>query len=594
MAVLQALAGRRGEVVTRTELLSAIWPGGTTYDEALTQCVYQLRQQLISAGGNDCRNLITTVPKRGYLLKAEVSSIDPEPEVIEATGGTPPPRRVLSIWLFAAVLTLAAAGWAAFQLGSDTNTSSDVPQTRIIAVLPFLPLVEDERDPALEFGMADTLITRLSEIGQLTVRPISSVRWLDKLDRDALEAGRQLGVDAVVDGSIQRAGEDIRVTVRLLRVADGTTLWTDTFNERFSGIFAVQDAISEHVITALALQLGQHDRKVLAQVGAPAGTANTEAYRLYLQGRFHLARLTPADLQASVGYFRDAVALDPNYAQAWLGLSDVQLRITIAGQVPPLDYYPQAKLAAQKALELDPSLAEGYAMLGRVAFWFEWDWAAAEAYFIRAIELNPNDFEGHMGYAHLLSNIGRHEQALVVIRRARELSPMSPVAAALEGGFLSLAGQPELALQILEQAREQHGGFWLVRNTLAAAYARAGRNTDALAEVRLARETSGGSTWAAANEVGILIRLDQRAEAAALLAEMVLESTQRYVPPYDLAVGFRAIGDLDAALAALEQAYEVRDPKLTFLGVGGWEEYFMDRPEYIDLMQRMDLARFFK
>jgi serine/threonine-protein kinase len=590
MAVLQALASRPGEVVTRTELLSAIWPGGTTYDEALTQCVYQLRQQLISAGGNNCRNLITTVPKRGYLLEAEVSSINPEPKVVEVTAGTPHPRRGLSIWLVAAVLTLVAAGWAAFQLGSDTDAGSNPPQAQIIAVLPFLPLVEDERDPALEFGMAETLITRLSEIGQLTVRPISSVRWFDKLDRDALAAGRQLGVDAVVDGNIQRAGEEIRVTVRLLRVADGAALWTDAFNERFSGIFAVQDAISEHIITALALQLGQQERKVLAR----AGTASAEAYRLYLQGQYHLARLTPKDLQASLGYFREAVALDPGYAQAWLGLSDVQFRSTIAGQVPPPEYYPLAKRAAQKALELDPSLAQGYAMLGRIAFWFEWDWAASEAHFIRAIELNPNDAESHLGYAHLLSNIGRHEQALTEIRRARELSPMYPVAAALEGGFLSLAGQLELALQILEQAREQHGGFWLVRNTLAAAYARAGRNTEALAEVRLAREASGGSTWAAANEVGILVRLDQRAEAEALLAEMVLESTRRYVPPYDLAVGFRAIGDLDAAMAALEQAYEVRDPKLTFLGVGGWQENFGDRPEYIDLMQRMDLTRFFK
>jgi TolB-like protein/Flp pilus assembly protein TadD len=590
MAVLQALASRPGEVVTRTELLSAIWPGGTTYDEALTQCVYQLRQQLISAGGNDCRSLITTVPKRGYLLKAEVSSIDPEPKLIEVTAGTPHPRRGLSIWPFAAVLILAAAGWAAFKLGSATDTRSDVPQSQIIAVLPFLPLVEEERDPALEFGMADTLITRLSEIGQLTVRPISSVRWFDKLDRDALEAGRQLGVDAVVDGSIQRAGEDIRVTVRLLRVADGAALWTDTFNERFSGIFAVQDAISEHISTALALQLGQQEREVLTR----AGTANTEAYRLYLQGRFHLARLTAADLQASVGYFRQAVALDPGYAQAWLGLSDVLFRSTIAGQVPPLEHYPQARLATEKALEIDPSLAEGHAMLGRIAFWFEWDWAASEARFIRAIELNPNDAESHLGYAHLLSSTGRHDRALTEIRRARELSPMNPVAAALEGGFLSLAGQLELALQILEQAREQHGGFWLVRTALAAAYARAGRNTEALAEVRLARAASGGSTWAAANEVSILVRLDQRAEAEALLAEMVLESTRRYVPPYDLAMGFRGIGDLDAALAALEQAYEVRDPKLTFLGVGGWQEHVGDRPEYLDLMQRMDLTRFFK
>lgn len=585
MAVLQALAERPGELVSRQELLARIWPGGTTYDEALTQCVYQLRQQLVNAGGEDCRKLVTTVPKRGYLLQATVRPEEPESAAADGPGAA---RRRPRTWALAAVVILLAS-WAVFERANRPEPADAMPQARSIAVLPFLPIAEEDRDPVLELGMADTLITSLSSIGQLTVRPVSSVRWFAELDRDALASGRKLGVDAVVDGSIQRAGPDLRVSVRLLRVADGTALWADTFNEPYSGIFAVQDAICERIAAALALQLGQGERQALAQTG----TSDTEAYERYLQGRYHLARLTPAHLEASIEQFRAAVARDPGYAQAWLGLASVLFRIPIAGEVPPAEYYPQAKEAARKALEIDPTLAEGQAMLGWIAHWYDWDWDASEAHFRRAIELNPNDTESHLGYAHLLSDTGRHEQALAEVRRARELSPFYLAAAALEGGFLLRAGQPEEAIRRLEAARQLDPDFWLVRITLAGAYLRSGRPEDALLEAHAAREVSGGSTWAMANEIFYLASLGRSDEAEALLSELRNRSAERYVPPYDLAVAHAAVGDLDAAMDWLQRAYEVRDPKMAFLGIGGWQPLH-DRPEYIDLMRRTGLARFFE
>jgi Flp pilus assembly protein TadD len=192
-----------------------------------------------------------------------------------------------------------------------------------------------------------------------------------------------------------------------------------------------------------------------------------------------------------------------------------------------------------------------------------------------------------------LSNTNRHPQALAEVRRARELSPFYLAAAALEGGFLLRAGQPEEALRRLEDARQLDPDFWLVRITLAGAYLRAGRPEDALAEARAARQVSGGSTWAMANEVFYLVSLERSADAEALLGELRDRAGERYVPPYDLAVAYEAVGDLDAAMAALERAYEVRDPKMTFLGVRGWESIH-NRPEYADLMRRMNLAGFFE
>jgi len=583
LAVLQTLARRAGTLVSRRDLLSEIWPGTDIYDEALTQCVYQLRQQLITAGGADCRNLVRTVPKRGYLLNAEVRPVAPE----EDHAGAPQPRgqgRKLFVWVLAAALALGGV-WAVFEWRAGTDTVPAIPHTHTVAVLPFLPLVEESRDPVLELGMADTLIARLSGIREIVVRPISSVRGYADMDRDGLQAGRELGADTVVEGSIQRSGQDLRVTVRLLRVGDGTALWADTFQESSFSIFAVQDAICERIAVALEQEFGQR----LQQQPAQAGTTDTEAYGLYLNGRHHLARLTRPDMLASIEYFRQAVSRDPGYAQAWLGLASVHFRMPLAGEAPPGEFYPSAKSAARKALEIDPSLAEGHAMLGWIAFWFDWDWAASQAHFERAIELNPNDTEGHLGYAHLLSNTGRHDQALEEVRRARELSPFYPVAAALEGDFLLRAQQPEEAIRRLEDARQQHENFWLVRKNLAEAYLAVGRDEDALMEARVARRASGGHTSVIALEVASLARLGRTGEAEAQLSELLQRAAERYAAPYYLAVACNEAGDLDAAVVWLERAYEVHDPGMAFLGVGGWDS-IRDRPEYVDLMRRMDLA----
>lgn len=579
MAVLAALARRPGRLVSRTELLEAIWPGGEVYDDALTQCVYQLRQQLLHAGGDDMyRNLIGTVPKRGYVLKAPVETVASEPA--SARPNRPRGRRWFLLGALAAVIALLA-GWAGLRWHDGNGAAPASAGRHTVAVLPFLPLTEDEREPVLELGMADTLITRLSGIGELVVRPMSSIRRYGDLQRDALEAGRQLAADAVVDGSIQRSGDTLRVAVRLLRVADGTALWAQTINEPYGSIFTVQDEITARIADALALELGRDRRRALAH----GGTSSTEAYERYLRGRYHFMRLTPQDMRASFGYFREAVELDPDYTQAWLGLASVSFRIPIAGEAPPREYYPVARQAAERALELDPDSAEAYAMLGWIEHWFAWNWTASEAHFRRAIELNPNDTESHLGYAHLLSNSGRHERAIREVRRARELSPYYPVAAALEGKFLLQAGRADEALRRLQASRQVGKDLWLYHVAIAGAYAAAGRTDEALAGLRRARELSGDSTWAIAMEIGLLVQLDRRQEAEALLETMVRLASERYVPPYDLAVAYNDLGDPDSAMAMLNRAYEARDPKLVFLAAGDWQS-LEDRPELRDLLKR--------
>jgi len=584
MAVLQALARSPGELVSRADLLAEIWPGGSIYDEALTQCVYQLRQQLASAGGSKYRNVISTVPKRGYVLTGDVQLIDAE----SGLNDPPPTHNSSRLVLFGALVTLlvGVVFWAI--LTRDNGAANDTTPVRshTLAVLPFLPLVEDNRDPVLELGMADTLIARLSGNRAIIVRPITSVRRYANMERNPQVVGRELGADAVVEGNIQRSGEVMRVTVRLLRTTDGAALWADTFNEKFSDIFSVQDDICERIAAALVPELGRQGRKTLAR----GGTSNSEAYENYMKGRYHLSRLTPTDMRASIEYFREAVALDPGYAQAWLGLANVQIRIPIAGEAPPMEYYPQAKIAAQKALEIDPSLAEGYAMLGWIAHWFEWDWALSETHFRHAIELDPNDTESHLGYAQLLANVGHIEQALVEVRRARELSPFYMVAAALEGGFLMRAKRSEEALQTLEGALRQDENFWLTRTVLAAVYLTLGRTEEALVQANEARRLSGNGTWATVTYMSVLVRMGRRAEAESLLDEIQQRSANRYVPLFDLASAYRVLGDADKALVLLLQAFQAHDPKIALLGSNGNWDGYKDRQEFNDLMRRLNLS----
>ncbi|HET6565099.1 MAG TPA: winged helix-turn-helix domain-containing protein, partial [Xanthomonadales bacterium] len=354
MALLQMLASTPGVLVSRAELLREIWPGNGVYDEALTQCIYQLRQQLSEAGGEKCRNLIKTVPKRGYVLQGEITpgeTQQPEPPDqptetgIAAAADT---KNRSTLWRGGVVLVLVLALAIAFYSSRTPEPSlGGVHQVQSIAVLPFLPLLDEQRDIPLELGMADSLITRLSAIPQVVVRPINAVRRFNSLERDGVEIGKLLKVDAVIDGTIQRSGDKLRVTARLLRIEDGAALWADSFNAEFSRVFSLQDQICQQIAASLSPEL-----KPAFARSSVGGTQNTEAYELFLKGRYLIPLLTRADLFASRDYFQQAVILDPDYAQAWLGLASVNFRLPLAGEVPPGEHYALAREAALKALAI--------------------------------------------------------------------------------------------------------------------------------------------------------------------------------------------------------------------------------------------------
>src|SRR4029453_6109730 len=237
---------------------------------------------------------------------------------------------------------------------------------------PFKPLIEKDRDEALELGMADALIMRLTDSNQTIVRPLTSVRRFTSLEQDAQDAGRELDVETVLDGSIQRAADRLRVNARLTNVVDGKCLWSGTFDERFTDVFSVQDAISQRVATALKLSFSGEGL-------SKRSTASSGAYELYLQGRYHWNRLVPTEVRKSIEFYEKEIEIDPAYALAYTGWAGAYISLPISSDVPPAESFPHAKTAAQKALSIDESLADAHAYLAFVKFWFDWDWEGAES-----------------------------------------------------------------------------------------------------------------------------------------------------------------------------------------------------------------------
>nr|MBA3694915.1 winged helix-turn-helix domain-containing protein [Acidobacteriota bacterium] len=389
-----------GKVLDKDELLNAIWTDTIVEENNLSQNISILRRVFGEKHGEN--RFIVTVPGRGYKFVASVqvsssefqvsSSVESEISNSESNDESPtksaPETRNLKLetnqqpkpktddrnpnrFRFAAfaVLIILALGSLGIYLWRENEKSVANARIKSIAVLPFKPLVAEHRDEALEIGMADTLIARLGNNQKIIVRPLSSVRRFGNLEQDAVQAGRALDVEAVLDGSIQRWGDGIRVNVRLIRVADGTALWTGTFDEKSTGIFVVQDAISNRVASALAFQLSGEEQKRLTK----RYTENVEAYGLYLKGRYHAARLTPPEIYKGISYFQQAIELDPNYALAYVGLARAYQTLPPASDFPPTEFFPKAKAAAQKALEIDDRLAEAHVVLGWILFWYEWD-----------------------------------------------------------------------------------------------------------------------------------------------------------------------------------------------------------------------------
>ncbi|MCY7346382.1 MAG: winged helix-turn-helix domain-containing protein [Pyrinomonadaceae bacterium] len=482
-----------------------------------------------------------------------------------------------------AVLIILTIGAASFYFWRGNEQSADAP-IKSIAVLPFKPIVSENRNEALELGMADTLINKISSSEEIIVRPLSSVRRFNNLEQDVLQVGRELGVDSVLEGTIQTAGERIRIAARLIRTGDGKQLWTETFDEKFTDIFAVQDSISNKVLAALTLKLNSDEQKRLTK----HDTENVEAYQLYMQGRFHASRLILPEARKGIEYYNQAIALDPNYALAYVGIAQAYTGFSLSGDVPANDAMPKGKAAALRAIELDPNLPESQAAVGLFAFWYDWNWSEAEKKYQRALELDPNNAAAHFFYAHLNSNLGRHAEALTMAKRARELDPLSLIVNSAEGQFLFFAGQPDEAVSRLNKTLELEPNFWHTHLILSGVYTEKLMFAEAVAEAEKAARFSGGNSQAVAVKGYALAKSGNSTAARTVLAELQKLSAERHVPAYNFAIIYNALGETETALDYLEKAYSEKNVLLVFLKVDPKWNNLRSEPRFIALAKQMN------
>ncbi|KQY54982.1 winged helix-turn-helix domain-containing protein [Lysobacter sp. Root494] len=574
---LCTLIAHRDRIVTKDELLEAVWAGRVVEENNLTQAVAALRRALGTNAGE--HRYILTVPGHGYRFVAEVrDDAEAVPPAAQATRPARPGAIVFGAMLFA----LALAGVAAWQLRKPAPAPAHA-QAAALAVLPFRPLSTGPRDELLELGMADTLITRISSSTHLRVRSLASSQQFAGLKQDPLEAGRDLGADYIVEGTIQRNGGRVRITSRLLSVRDGMALWSGTFDETPDRIFTLQDSIAESMTKALQLNANMR-----ASRASPCDGADAEAYRAYLAGRYQLDRPSRSRMRASIAAFQRAIDRDPTCARAYAGMAYAYRALAITGDEAPRKAFPLAKAAVQRALAIDPELAEAHSSLGFIRFWYDWDWAGSEASFKRAIELNPSLAEARIGYAHLLYNIGRDDEAARQARQAMALDPLSPLINTLGSSFIAAAGQVEEARQALEKAFEVEPDFWVALLGRAIGKLQHKDSKGAIADLERARVLSENSSQILAVLGMAYARAGDRAAAEQILRDMEdLRARSGYMPGTSLAKVALALGDTEGAMDLLERAYEDRDIRLTFLQVDTAWEKLRSHPGFQALMERM-------
>jgi len=457
--------------------------------------------------------------------------------------------------------------------------------SRAIAVLPFRPISSAGRDEYLELGMADALITKLSNIGEIVVRPTSSVRKYTDLEQDSTVAGRELRVESVLEGSIQRRDNQLRVTARLVSVEDGHTLWAGKFDEDFTDIFAVQDSISEKVAAALALKLTGEEKERLTK----RYTENTAAYQLYLKGLHFFNKRSVEGYNKAIEYYQQAIEKDPDYALAYAGLADCYANCSFA-ELLPKEAIVKARAAATTALELDDTLAEAHNALGHVKVNLDWDWSGAEREFKLALKLNPNYVEAHHRYAHYLVAMGRFEEALAESVRGLELDPIDLSMNTHLGWHYLMARQYDLAIEHSKKTLELDQSFVRARVYLGQAYEQTGRYQEAIAEIQKVRTLYGESQIATGLLGHAYALAGLKGEAQKILEELKEQSQREYVLPYNLAIIYIGLGEKDQAFEWLEKAAEDRSDDLIYLNVDQIFDPLRSDPRFTALVRRIGLA----
>ena len=585
--VLSLLVENRGELVTKDELMKTVWHDSFVEDANLTQTISVLRK-ILGETPNQHR-FIVTEPGKGYRFVATVtdSQAVEERSAVE-DHGSDKQRPLLYALSAIVVVALLIGGYYSWN-GRETQVASSswTKEVKAIAVLPFKNVEPDKEDQLLGIGMADAVIAKLSHVKSIVVRQTKSVMRYAATTPEAVTVGREINVDAVLEGNIQEADGRIRVSVRLFRVSDGALLWAENFDERATDIFALQDSISEKVANSLSIKLNSDEREKLRR----RYTENIEAYNLYHKGRFFWNNRNGDDLRKSIELFEQALRLDENYALAYSGLADSYVLLQFFSHTEKNDFFQKAKAAAEKALSLDENLAEPHAALAMYKQLYEWDWDGAESEFKLAIAANPNYATAHQWYGEFLTSLGRYDESIVELEKAVELDPLSlSTNTALAQPYLALGRYAE-AIEKLKPALElDDQNFSLALLYMGRAYDGLGNHKEAIAQYeKNSRKPGDRGPYFTASLINSYAKDGQQKKAEEMLDVLLKLAEKTPVSNYVLARGFAPLGYKEKALEHLEKAVEQRDGLLIILRIDRNFDNVRGEPRFQKILTDMKL-----
>jgi eukaryotic-like serine/threonine-protein kinase len=538
----------------------------------------ELQRIITKALMKDPNDRYATIAQMLRDLRALQQDLEFSAKLQQLPAGVKPNRRGVVL-----ALSLGAVAAVAVAIGLLPNPLFKSAGIDSVAVLPF---VNAGGNPDLDYlsdGMSESLINALARLPGLSVKARSAVFRFKGKEVEPQEVASALSVEAVVNGRMEQHGDSLTLYLSLVNGRDGVQIWGERYDSTMMDLVALQSEIGLDLARKLQGRLSGADEQQVTK----AYTSSGEAYQLYLKGRYHVQKVALPEVQTGIFFLEQATAIDPNYALAYVGLADAY-RTASAADISPSLVVPKAKQAAEKAVQLDDGLAAAHAQLGMLAIWYDWDQRAAERHFNRALALDPNDADAHIYYAHLLSNQGRHAQALREADRARELEPFNTRISALEGQFLIHAGRIDEALARLRATIALDPNHVLPRIFAASAYIEKRMFPEAIAEARKASEMTHRTMTHPLGLLGCaLAKSGDAAQARAVLDELLTASRARYVAPYGVALIYNALGERDETLAWLERGFEQRDHKMNLLKVDPkWNNLHGD-PRFEHLVRRI-------
>jgi TolB-like protein/DNA-binding winged helix-turn-helix (wHTH) protein/Flp pilus assembly protein TadD len=592
--LLAILLQSAGNLVTREELRSQLWPADTfvDFDHSLHNSIGRIREVLGDSA--ETPRYIETLPRRGYRFIAPVVQV-PAPQIAAGSGikaVEPPeiPKRPKwnprLIFALGSCCVIALATWLAWQRFHVK------PAPASIHSIAVLPLKNYSADPGQEYfadGMTEELITELSSIQGLKVISHTSVAEYKGTQKHLPQIARELGVDGVVEGSVIREGDQVRVTVQLLDAPNDRHIWSEAYQREMRGILNLQREIAQSIAQQVRLQL-TIQQQARVRSGRPV---NPEAYEAYLRGRSLITTdvLTPQALRSAQGYFEEAIRKDPGFALGYAGLADCYLYLTIYDQLPHELGYGQAQAAVRKALELDDSIGEAHATLGMLRWKHDWDWAGAERELNNAIALTPNFGCAHLNLAYYLSWRGRRAEALAELAKSRELDPNYNFDDTEADIYYQARDYPAL-VELSRRALASNPDDGFLYAFLGMGYQGTGKRAEAIPEYQKVVAMSNGDPHPSALLASAYAVSGRRPEAEKLLRDLERKSKVGYVSPYLIATVYAALGDKDKAFQFLEKAYQERSGELTWdLRADSRIDNLRSDPRFEGLVRRIGLPQ---